>query len=855
MDNASDNPDDNQPVELPGAFAIEPPQATSISWSASQNAASYDAVIATDAACVSEVQSFAGITSTSATYAPLADGAYYVCVTAKNVRGQTPASNNGLAFMVTPPPPAAGAFSVLTRATHEEAGRIRWSASQNAIAYSVAVSDNADCSSPIWSVSGVTGTQATAGTLPRGLHYVCVTAEAEGGNALAAAQVFAGLMVLGQREYAGPPPTLRKIDPQSVLATDDFVFVGDSSEGGRIVAFAAGNESYPAASFVLNGVGSQVNLEQIGAARAMATDGTHFVVADASNHRVLVWNGVPAASGPADFVLGQSSATTNIANQGGSVSAFNMNAPAGVAIADDKLFVADTSNHRVLVFDPFPTAPTGASYVLGQPTLTNGASGCSGGLSSPSHVATDGTRLAIADQANHRVLYYDTIPQSGSAVPDHILGQDDVHDACAARDPVSGFEAPSVVSMSSAGLAVVDASHHRTLLFSGEPVWPPTQVFGQSALGVTGNTGSPRGAFLSSSDLYVAEGVPSRVLRYVLPSSTPSRVFGRRTADKPYEDFELAYPGQAVSDGQMLVVPDYDLDRVLIWYTPPTTPGAEPDVILSGHNGAWTAGICDGRLLVSEYDNNRVIVWNTIPLQNDEPPDLVLGQADFSGVSANRGAVGPSGDTLAYPYYTACFGSSLAVVDSGNERVLLWSSFPTSSGQPADVVVGQSDFTAAVTSPQTMDFPCGVGFDSSGRMYVAEGGNRRIRVWDTIPTQNGAPADRVIGAATTTSEGPEGVVGPTTFTSASGIALPRDMVIVNDYSSSRVIGWSSLPASPDVPADFVLGQATFTEALRNRGSTLVTEYGFDSPDSLGADEHWIYIGDAPNDRLMMYPID
>ena len=37
--------------------------------------------------------------------------------------------------------------------------------------------------------------------------------------------------------------------------------------------------------------------------------------------------------------------------------------------------------------------------------------------------------------------------------------------------------------------------------------------------------------------------------------------------------------------------------------------------------------------------------------------------------------------------------SMIAVADTDNNRVLIWSTIPTSNGVPADVVVGQPDFT------------------------------------------------------------------------------------------------------------------------------------------------------------------
>lgn len=77
-----------------------------------------------------------------------------------------------------------------------------------------------------------------------------------------------------------------------------------------------------------------------------------LIVSDENNHRVLVWNGWPAASfEPADAVLGQQDFEGTAANAGGDASAKTFNHPKGVRVIDGRLFVTDMQNSRVLVFD------------------------------------------------------------------------------------------------------------------------------------------------------------------------------------------------------------------------------------------------------------------------------------------------------------------------------------------------------------------------------------------------------------------------------------------------------------------------------------------------------------------------
>ena len=64
---------------------------------------------------------------------------------------------------------------------------------------------------------------------------------------------------------------------------------------------------------------------------------------------------------------------------------------------------------------------------------------------------------------------------------------------------------------------------------------------------------------------------------------------------------------------------------------------------------------------------------------------------------------------------------SFAVVDFSNRRVLIWSAFPTTNGQAADLVLGQPNFTSAGggVGPASFDSPydvCSNGIE----LFVAD---------------------------------------------------------------------------------------------------------------------------------------
>jgi hypothetical protein len=120
---------------------------------------------------------------------------------------------------------------------------------------------------------------------------------------------------------------------------------------------------------------------------AVASDGTRLAVADTNNNRVLLWNSVPTSNNAApDTVLGQTSFTGNYPNEtapstAGTIAtptASSLSGPSGVWInPDGHVFVADSQNNRVLIWNSFPSSNNQpADLVLGQTNLGSGQSPC-----------------------------------------------------------------------------------------------------------------------------------------------------------------------------------------------------------------------------------------------------------------------------------------------------------------------------------------------------------------------------------------------------------------------------------------------------------------------------------------------
>ena len=135
-----------------------------------------------------------------------------------------------------------------------------------------------------------------------------------------------------------------------------------------------------------------------------------------------------------------------------------------------------------------------------------------------------------------------------------------------------------------------------------------------------------------------------------------------------------------------------------------------------------------GKLAVTDRFNNRVLIWNTIPSSNT-PPDLVLGQANFTTHNSGTGLNNMDfpGQVIITP------DGKVLVADSDNNRVLVWTSFPESSGQSADYALPITDYVNFGDS-----WPWGVWSDGT-KVVVTATVAKAVLFWNTFPGPSTSP--------------------------------------------------------------------------------------------------------------------
>ena len=195
-------------------------------------------------------------------------------------------------------------------------------------------------------------------------------------------------------------------------------------------------------------------------------------VADTANNRVFVFNlnadNVLIDNIP-DNVLGQPNFT---ASDPGTTQS-NLYGPTGIAydLENEKLFVADTNNNRIMIFDVFSISNgENAVNVLGQPNFTASDPGTTqSGLDSPFSLDYDSVNhiLFVTDVNNNRVVTFNMDSTANGENAVNVLGQPNF----TASEPgktQSKLDAPAGLAYDSknGNLFVADTNNNRVMVFS-----------------------------------------------------------------------------------------------------------------------------------------------------------------------------------------------------------------------------------------------------------------------------------------------------------------------------------------------------------------------------------------------------
>ncbi|MBS1493412.1 MAG: fibronectin type III domain-containing protein [Bacteroidetes bacterium] len=327
-------------------------------------------------------------------------------------------------------------------------------------------------------------------------------------------------------------------------------------------------------------------------------------------------------------------------------------------------------------------------------------------------------------------------------------------------------------------------------------------------------------------------------------------------------------------------------NRVLVFNTTPTSNNAIADYCLGQPNftdntagtiasklsGPANCVIIGDRIFVADANNHRIMVWEGLnSLASGVSANYVLGQPNFTSGSVNHGLGFSNCDNKSL-YLTDGFeqtngmatdGRKLIVCDGFNNRVLIWNDVTyIYNNQPADVVIGQTDFTTR-TSPftdastaATLYHPTGVAVTKDGKLVVSSTEENRILIYNTIPVTNGASADVVLGQTDFTHNQANYTPDANETYHPLSISLSPNsnkLAVSSDYAA-RVTIWDVFPTTNNAPATRVLNRANLTA---NTASTFSNENGGNACNMYPYSVSWspsgsLYVGDLFRNAVLRF---
>ena len=288
----------------------------------------------------------------------------------------------------------------------------------------------------------------------------------------------------------------------------------------------------------------------------------------------------------------------------------SLNSPTGVAVADGKLYVADSSNDRIQVYNNLSKTPPDYDTTIG----TGSAKTDNTGFNEPISVAVAGGKLYVADASNDRIQVYNNL--SGTPTYERTIGT-----TGSAKTNNTGFNNPTGVAVANDKLYVVDNLNYRVQIYnnlSGVPTYERTIGTGSQVL-QDQHTGfnRPTGVAVADGKLYVADQFNHRVEIYINLSGTPTH---ERTIGT----------GQNESNN-------------------------------TGFFNLWGVAVANGKLYVADTGNHRVQIYNNLSGVPTHERTIGTGSRVMSG---NTG--------FDSPYGVAVAGDKLYVVDTINDRIQIY---------------------------------------------------------------------------------------------------------------------------------------------------------------------------------------
>ncbi|MFH1354221.1 MAG: hypothetical protein ABIH36_02940 [bacterium] len=594
---------------------------------------------------------------------------------------------------------------------------------------------------------------------------------------------------------------------------------------------------------------------------SLASDGQRLVLADRNNNRVLIWNEVPRGNEPPDLVLGQKDFNSIAAGS----NMDELNWPVCVATDGTWLIVCDTQNHRVLVWQEFPTQNGEAADLVFGGFGDEGADR-RGRIAWPWAAWSNGEKLIVTSTSGAQVLIWNEWPKVSQTPADLVL-------------KLPQFGTPRSIGSDGKHLAISD--------HNAKP---------------GGVDGDVQGTFFWS-EWPTRENEPYDFFM-AMPSGEES------PADKNLAQGEILWGMNFLPDGKFLGLGS----KLYVWDAFPQQArdfANARTLNLQGGDGSGSAW-AGGRLYLSLANGNKIVGFDKMPANSTAKPDFAIGAPDVDTNTLETEFI------ISNPV-PATDGESLYVLSDFDGKLYGWKKLPDESGAHPDfvyedmggddialfenrlVIAGRQSVTVWDKLPKNGEKPDeeirggagnvrwqdlrGVAMDEQ-YFYLGDQKANAIYVWEGMPdsTKNPVATLSVENSLKMTSDGeylaaaccqnrPGGGVAiwrvedikkngsramPHYLASSSwrlnlpGAALAHDgSLFIADSGGNRVLVWRDVEkaisgGNPDV----ILGQKNLVDTTRAIGRDSMF-----MPNALAFDGSFLWVGEVKfSERLLRFSV-
>ena len=341
-------------------------------------------------------------------------------------------------------------------------------------------------------------------------------------------------------------------------------------------------------------------------------------------------------------------------------------------------------------------------------------------------------------------------------------------------------------SCSKAGITKIDSGLKYTCVKSGKkliwnkgvatkPVTTDKPNLSTSTTTTTSTTSSPVKE-ISSTYTELTAGSGTKISSTASPSSYLAAMGYASTTGTSLFD----HPSGLASDGSNLILLDRGNNRILVWKTAPTGPTIAPDFVLCQQNTTsstsgnslsqcnWPSDAVvtsTGKLLVADSDNNRILVWSSMPTS--------------TGASASY-AIDLGAD--AWPWGIWSDGTRVVASMAGKSRLSFWNTFPTTGSESPSFSIDGSASTC-IGTPR--------GLVSNGTVLMTGdhngkcGEDKGIHVYTTFPTSATTKPNYMIVPGDSNYAWP---MGSFDRTSGKAYLLSRTLEEFASFPASKPIG-------------------------------------------------------------------